>query len=591
MPNRHADEDIQITTTQNSDSGIRRYNSHSHLNPTNMLDHIKTKVRRKCTSNKNPSDAITITVDDTSIESNTNSIDSKINEEQNFLKPPNTGLTKARSQPNISLEILTDDDFNTRDEDKNNNKKHLSNENITIVSDQFDKDEDSSPTHPREKLQTKSLDTEKQKKKTKSKSRKESKVASELVNESDTKKKREKTRRTVKSSSKTQERNKTKEDKLDKMETLPYLAGFQVRDDDFKHIFDELPSDEQLIVSYPCIWRKDMFMHGRMFLSMNYLCFYTCFFKSEERIYIVLKDIVSVERDKSANTLSNAIKLQTNKDDEYVFASFVPRERIFIAIFRLWQNALLEDPLDYEEIRTSIFADQLSGDESNDESEQSIRLLNQTKNSLESPQSEIISSKRSSQSSPMFTLADDTEQINYISKCPCESHLSRLIIDKTLPCHVDKLYELIFEDNVFSRAHRDSQKLTDFTMDEWRMNNDIGKQIRNVTYKTITQSILGTNTISCNEKQIMDTEVPHSLYVINTEVHNEGVKYTDAFFVATRYCMFQRNAKHSHLKITAEIKYLKSVNLVVKSFIEKNCHASIDEGLNSLGKKNKGFKQ
>ena len=54
------------------------------------------------------------------------------------------------------------------------------------------------------------------------------------------------------------------------------------------------------------------------------------------------------------------------------------------------------------------------------------------------------------------------------------------------------------------------------------------------------------------------------MYVVNTEVYNEGMKYTDAFFVATRFCMFQRDVKHSFLRITAEVRYVKNVNGIAK---------------------------
>jgi hypothetical protein len=52
--------------------------------------------------------------------------------------------------------------------------------------------------------------------------------------------------------------------------------------------------------------------------------------------------------------------------------------------------------------------------------------------------------------------------------------------------------------------------------------------------------------------------------VVSTEVHNEGMKYTDAFFVATRFCMVQRDAEHTALRISAEIKYVKSVNGIAR---------------------------
>ena len=53
------------------------------------------------------------------------------------------------------------------------------------------------------------------------------------------------------------------------------LVLFFSRSDRSKSVF---------VLAYPCAWRKDVFMHGRLFLSVNYLCFYTCFFKWEESV-------------------------------------------------------------------------------------------------------------------------------------------------------------------------------------------------------------------------------------------------------------------------------------------------------------------
>lgn len=59
-------------------------------------------------------------------------------------------------------------------------------------------------------------------------------------------------------------------------------------------------------------------------------------------------------------------------------------------------------------------------------------------------------------------------------------------------------------------------------------------------------------------------EKPGLLYVVSAEVFNEGMKYTDAFYVATRFCLFQHDAKRSHLRISAEVKYIKSVNGIAR---------------------------
>jgi hypothetical protein len=42
----------------------------------------------------------------------------------------------------------------------------------------------------------------------------------------------------------------------------------------------------------------------------------------------------------------------------------------------------------------------------------------------------------------------------------------------------------------------------EYTFGEWRLDNETGKRERQITYKTITQSILGTNTLTCREKQV-----------------------------------------------------------------------------------------
>ncbi|CAF0743886.1 unnamed protein product [Adineta ricciae] len=554
MPHHHVDDDNSLNTGDFSDISIRRHCSHSNLNPTNMIDHLKTKVKRKYISTKTPSNTITITVDDSSLERRIHSAATKANDQQNFLQLPNLLTTRAHSQPNISSAVLTDEDGNSSAHDnKSNDENGLLNDNILPGSDQFDNANANSPTSQRHDIQRASSDIEisKTKSKTKNKSKKDSKILSDTV-------------------------------------YLLITNHSQIRGDDFKIIFDELPSGEQLIVASPCIWGKDKFIHGRIFLSMNYISFDTCFTQFEENVCIALKDIISVKREKPSELLSNAIKLKTNKSKKYVFASVAPRERIFDALSRLWKNALSESPMDYQQIRASIVTDQLSDDEWNSGNEESDEIISNPRNSLDPIQSRSNSPIPTTQSLPVFTISEELPQSSYHSTCPCESHLARSIVDKTFSCHVDKLFELIFEDNAFSRAHHDAQKLIDFSFGEWRLDSETGKRIRQFKYKTVTQSILGTNTITCTEKMIIESEIPHSLYVVSTGVYNEGVKYTDSFFVATRYCMFQRDAKHCQLRITAEVKYIKSVNAFIRSFIEKNCNSSIDEGLNSLVRKLEG---
>ncbi len=63
----------------------------------------------------------------------------------------------------------------------------------------------------------------------------------------------------------------------------------------------------------------------------------------------------------------------------------------------------------------------------------------------------------------------------------------------------------------------------------------------------------------------MDYELSNSHYIIDTEVRNEGIKYADSFFVASRYCLVQIGPNKSHLKVTCEVTYVKSLMAIIKS--------------------------
>ncbi|CAF4230285.1 unnamed protein product, partial [Rotaria magnacalcarata] len=70
-----------------------------------------------------------------------------------------------------------------------------------------------------------------------------------------------------------------------------------------------------------------------------------------------------------------------------------------------------------------------------------------------------------------------------------------------------------------------------------------------------------------------------------TEVRNEGIKYADAFFVASRYCLVQLGLNKSHLKVTCEVRYVRSLMIIIKSFIEKNAMAALQDSYTDLIKR------
>ncbi|CAF0811164.1 unnamed protein product [Rotaria sordida] len=176
-------------------------------------------------------------------------------------------------------------------------------------------------------------------------------------------------------------------------------------------------------------------------------------------------------------------------------------------------------------------------------------------------------------------------ETNYLSKCSCQSHLATQLIDRTYSISVERLFDYLFGDNDFVVAYHASRRIKDYNATEWKVNEKTGKRERLCTYKVDVSAVFGATTICSNEKQIIQCELSKSHYIIDTEVRNEGIKYADAFFIASRYCLIQTGPNKSHLKVTCEVRYLRSLMIIIKSFIEKNAMAALQDSYTDLIKR------
>ncbi|XP_058267672.1 protein Aster-B isoform X8 [Hemibagrus wyckioides] len=119
---------------------------------------------------------------------------------------------------------------------------------------------------------------------------------------------------------------------------------YKQRNEDFRKLFKQLPDTERLIVDYSCALQRDILLQGRLYLSENWICFYSNIFRWETLLMVRLKDICSMTKEKTARLIPNAIQLCTD-NEKHFFTSFGARDRTYMMMFRLWQNALLDKPL------------------------------------------------------------------------------------------------------------------------------------------------------------------------------------------------------------------------------------------------------
>ncbi|KAJ9582476.1 hypothetical protein L9F63_003169, partial [Diploptera punctata] len=125
---------------------------------------------------------------------------------------------------------------------------------------------------------------------------------------------------------------------------------YKSRSEDFKRIFKEsLPSDERLVVDYSCALQKDILVHGRLYVSQNFLCFYANIFRWETSVSLRWKEVTAITKEKTALVIPNAILVCTD-NEKLFFTSFGARDKTYLMLFRVWQNALMDQQMSQQEM-------------------------------------------------------------------------------------------------------------------------------------------------------------------------------------------------------------------------------------------------
>ena len=85
-------------------------------------------------------------------------------------------------------------------------------------------------------------------------------------------------------------------------------------------IWATIYSDFFLISEYSCAMQKDILIHGRLYATVNYLCFYANIFRWETSVALKWKDVNGLTKEKTALVIPNAI--QVRQHDRYHLGIF-----------------------------------------------------------------------------------------------------------------------------------------------------------------------------------------------------------------------------------------------------------------------------
>lgn len=100
-----------------------------------------------------------------------------------------------------------------------------------------------------------------------------------------------------------------------------------------------LPKKEVIFDDFGCAYNSGILHHGRMYLTENYICFYSSIMGINKKVIVPLNDVTKVTKAKSLGLLK-AIKIYTStgRKSSYKFQSFSDCNKTYKIIHKLWTN-------------------------------------------------------------------------------------------------------------------------------------------------------------------------------------------------------------------------------------------------------------
>ncbi|XP_076334075.1 protein Aster-B-like [Tachypleus tridentatus] len=391
-----------------------------------------------------------------------------------------------------------------------------------------------------------------------------------------------------------------------------------LKSDLFHSLFSNIPDSERLIIDYSCALYQKVLVHGRLYLSQNYFSFYGSLWNSDTLLAIRFNDISSINKD--STFAPNSIQICT-EDLTYHFNSFSSRNEAYFTLFRIWQNALADQPMSFQELWDWIRQYDRQHSSLTDEIDDGNSVLENNFQASEYPSAETWRYSNDSMTYLSDTSAKpvNVESVNFpveefrgsekVSKprvknkvpqrmvsakrralecskddndstesdlddtihitCPCEKHEGKEVLNSIFNLSVDKLFSLIFNGSKFYQEFQKNRQTTDIVESDWEPCRETGEKTRQVKY-TVALNISVAKSANVTETQkLTKLSKEGVVYVVMCEVSNAGVPYSDSFYVMATYCLTRITKGKSQLRIHGYVHYKKYLMGVIKAIIEK----------------------
>ncbi|KAG7476466.1 hypothetical protein MATL_G00083370 [Megalops atlanticus] len=103
---------------------------------------------------------------------------------------------------------------------------------------------------------------------------------------------------------------------------------FSKTNEQYHKLFKEISKDELLRQSYTCALQKDILYQGKLYISDNWICFYSKVFGKDTKIAVPVRSVTLIKKTKTAILVPNAIVIATAQE-RHVFVSFLSRDTTY----------------------------------------------------------------------------------------------------------------------------------------------------------------------------------------------------------------------------------------------------------------------
>ncbi|XP_066459227.1 GRAM domain-containing protein 2B isoform X2 [Eleutherodactylus coqui] len=96
----------------------------------------------------------------------------------------------------------------------------------------------------------------------------------------------------------------------------------------FHKLFKDVPKDEMLKESFTCALQKEILYQGKLYISENWICFYSKVFGKDTKIVIPVFAVTVIKKTKTALLVPNALVIST-VTDRFMFVSLLSRDTTY----------------------------------------------------------------------------------------------------------------------------------------------------------------------------------------------------------------------------------------------------------------------